>query len=174
MTLALGTGLLRSLKAFDNELTRYFEVAAKYRAAARKGVIVLVDKDEELFRLFKFLAERAELGVRVVLVGSPHEAKKLIIRDGTAGIKAVVIDADLAAMSNGELRKWIQSSGADVPVFVKGARDEVSRERVHGERFGALVKEELTPMGYVEALGLPPACCPYVAEFEREMAAAAK
>jgi hypothetical protein len=167
MTFTLKTGLMKSLKSFDEELQRYFGASARYRAASRSGgIILIVDHDDRLFRLVTFLVEKTGIEVKVVQLDTPGDARKLIEEGGPSAVKAVILDADLLASTNGSFNTWVQASGVDVPVFIKGSRDQVITFKASGFRFGVFIEQETTAMDYAEALGFPERCRALVSEFE--------
>ena len=167
MTFTLKTGLLRSLKGFDDELGKYFGASARYRAASRNGgVILIVDKEEQLFKMVSFLAEKTNMNVTVVRLATPADARKLIEESGPSSVKAVILDADILESTNGSFNDWVKNTGVDVPVFIKGNRDQIITFKTSGLRLGMFIQEDTSSMDYVEALGFPARCRTLVEEYE--------
>ena len=170
MTLTLKSGFVRGIQSFDEELRRYFSASVRYRASGSKGnVILILDRDDGLAKMVRFLADKTGMNVRVVCLSSPSDAKKLVEESGETQIKAVIADVDLLNQTNGSFHSWIKTShNGDVPIFIKGKREELKAFTGNGNgyRFGTFVQEETTAMDYVEALGFPKKCEEFVAEFQ--------
>jgi len=173
MTLTLKSGFRMGLQTFDEELRKYFTASTRYRASGSKGNIILIlDRDDGLANLVRFLADKTGMEVRVVMLSSPADAKKLVEESEEswgARVKAVIVDVDLLNQTNGSFHAWIKSSGhGNVPIFIKGKREELKAFTGNGSgyRFGMFVQEETTAMDYVQALGFPKKCEGLVAEFQ--------
>jgi hypothetical protein len=172
MTWTLKAGFMRGLQSFDDELRRYFGASMRYRASGSKGnVILILDSDDGLVRLVRFLADKVCMNIRVVCLSNPANVKKLVEEAGKTKVRAIIADVDLLNQTNGSFHAWIKSSGnGDIPIFIKGRRDELkvftSNGNGNGYRFGMFVKEETTAKDYIAALGFPKKCEGLVAEFQ--------
>ena len=168
MTLTLRSGFVRGLKTFDDELRNFFAASASYRAASGSGnVILILDEDEELARLVRFIADRSNMDVTVVFISDPRDARKLIEESEESSVKAVIVDVDLLNRTNGSFYAWVRESKLNVPMFMKGTRAQITEFTGNGAgwRFGTFVQEETKPSDYVKALGFPRRCEVFAQEF---------
>jgi len=179
MTLTLRSGFVSGLRDLDSELRNFFAASTSYRAASGRGsVILILDEDEELGRLVRFLADRTKMEVRVVCMSDPRAARKFIEDSGESSVKAVIVDVELLSGTGASFYSWVRSEEPDVPIFMKGTRKQIVEFTGNGNgsgngngwRFGTFVLEDTTDMDYVRALGFPSRCDKLVREFRHEHA----
>lgn len=150
----------QSIKDFDDGLEKYFSTSRKYRSRLRKGSIVLLDDNSDLFDLFTFLNDKCGLDVGIVHIGEACCAKKAVEDIGPGNVKAVVIDENMLGKSmNGDsFPSWLNKNFPRIPVWVVNCSQEKKVWiRRQTRKVGVLIKG-VSLLKVVEAVGYPSEC----------------
>ena len=147
----------KSCERFDDEYHRFLQHARSSRSAARRGVIVVVEKTPTLYDFLSYLVKECSLSANVVNVDKSCFARKVIEDLGPEGIKAVIIESNmLADAANGDtLPGWIDKNFPKIPVWVVDFNGQ-TKTKVHCERVGVFVGATLPDV--ITELGFPPRC----------------
>lgn len=167
MRLFLKTEVEQSIKDFDEGLDDYFANSLRYRSSLRRGSIVLLDNNKDLFNFFTFLAEKCGMRAGVVHVEHSQDAKKAIQDMGIEKVKAVVIDVAMVGESlNGDsLTNWLRVNHPNVPVWIVNC-EQKKRDWIYSQtrQIGVLGKNIPLPE-VADALGFPKECREYAKEY---------
>lgn len=167
MKLFMQRSVEQSIRKVDDELEQFFATSRKYRSSIRRGSIVLLDDDNDIFDLFMFLVNKCGLDVGVVHVKEPKLAKQAVEDIGAYDVKAVVIDESMIGESiNGDsFPSWLSKTHPRIPVWVINCGKERQEWiRSQTSRVGVIGKDE--PLAsLVETIGFPKECQQFIGEY---------
>lgn len=159
MNLFMRGGVEKSLRDLNENLDNYFHTSRKYRSSLRRGSLILLDNNDRMFNLLRFLSNKCGMKAGVVHVKDSESARKAVEELSPLNVKAVLIDSSLA---DSEFAEWIDRECPRIPVWVVNCETEIKNKV--GGRFGVI--EKSTPMSrVVETIGFPRECQEMVEEF---------
>jgi hypothetical protein len=167
MKLFMRGNVEKSLKDFDDGLENYFATSRRYRSSKRRGSIVLLDKNEVMFKFFKFLSDKCGLKLGIIHVTDELSAKKAIEDLGQKNVKAVVVDASMLgdSLNSNSLTCWIGQECSSIPIWVTnceiGRRDWIRSQTI---KIG-IIEKTATLSKIAEAVGFPKECESFISEY---------
>jgi DNA-binding NarL/FixJ family response regulator len=157
----------KSLKDFDDGLEKYFATTRKYKSSLRRGSIVLLDKNDKLFKFFKFLSDKCGLELGVMHVMEDSSAKKAIEDLSSTGVKAVVVDCSMLGDSlNGDsLISWLAKENPSIPIWVVNCGNK-QKEWIRSQSIKiGVIEEDSTLKALAETVGFPKECENFIHEY---------
>jgi hypothetical protein len=157
----------KSVKDFDEGLEKYFAESRRYRTCKRRGSIILLDKNEGMFKFFKFLAEKCGLKTGVIRVADEESARKAVEDLGAKNVKAVVVDESMIGDSlNGDsLTCWLNTKHPKVPVWISNCEQE-RKNWIRSQTMKIGIIEKTASLSKIaEAVGFPKECESFISEY---------
>lgn len=148
----------------DRELSDYFKKTRRIKARFRKnGNIIIVDNDEKIFNLLKFVIAKCDLCIGIYYHKTIDNAYCMLRDMEDEEVKAVIIGSNLVnGCKKDSLLCWIHENRPDIPVWVSGCSKEREKEimgncenvGVCGLKAGVF-GENTDLKEYLDALGFP-------------------
>ena len=157
----------KSLRDFDKGLQEFFSTTRKYRSSLRRGSIVLLDDDSDMFDFLMFLTKKCGLDVGVIHVTEAVNAKQAVKDLGAYNVKAVLIDSRMVEKTlNGDsFPSWLRKECPRVPVWVVNCKKETG-SWIRSQSAGiGVIEEEATLARVAETIGFPDECQKFIKEF---------
>jgi hypothetical protein len=163
MRLFMRSSAEKSLQEFDDKIDTYFKTSRKYRSKLRRGSVVLLDEDPEMFKFLNFIVEKCSLPIGVVHVASELCAMKIINDIGSNNVKAVIINEKFLGDCSdpNSFSMWVREQFPKIPVWVTDCNPErTDFIKSKTSRIGVIQENEPLTEVAME-LGFPEECLPF-------------